>query len=337
MSCLCVEFVNVHCRGVMVGGCAPGCSNSSQKGFRYFAFPRDPERRKEWLVQCKLDNWTRSSNSKLCEAHFEADQFELNRQDAWRKLKPNAVPTIFSFKSCPKRRNPPTKRCTEIRVPRSENSQAITACEQQENDSDEMQLVESLRIPSGEAELQKQLSDMKDRLALLQQLNERRRRKVKRLRKACGTSDERMRCLQQKMNFLTESQNESLARNSTKGYKWGHEITQKALRLRFACGTAGYQALFDEGYPLPYVKTLTRRVSKIHFEPGILQSVIHVLEMKVAKMTVIERDCVLFLGKMEISEGLQLDRTSGSLVDEIGGRLLVAARVMKTAYLPVAH
>lgn len=29
------------------------------------------------------------------QVHFEESQFELHRQDGWRKLKPNAVPTLF--------------------------------------------------------------------------------------------------------------------------------------------------------------------------------------------------------------------------------------------------
>lgn len=37
-----------------------------------------------------------------CQAHFEPSQFEQNRLDGWRKLKPNAVPTIFNTPNPPK-------------------------------------------------------------------------------------------------------------------------------------------------------------------------------------------------------------------------------------------
>lgn len=34
-------------------------------------------------------------DSRLCELHFDDSQFESKRQDGRRKLKPNAIPTIF--------------------------------------------------------------------------------------------------------------------------------------------------------------------------------------------------------------------------------------------------
>ncbi|XP_011685715.1 PREDICTED: uncharacterized protein LOC105448692 [Wasmannia auropunctata] len=37
--------------------------------------------------------------SRLCEHHFDDSQFENHREDKWRKLKPNAVPTIFNDKN----------------------------------------------------------------------------------------------------------------------------------------------------------------------------------------------------------------------------------------------
>lgn len=33
--------------------------------------------------------------------HFEPTQFEQNRVDGWKKLKPNAVPTIFDVPNPP--------------------------------------------------------------------------------------------------------------------------------------------------------------------------------------------------------------------------------------------
>ena len=41
-----------------MGGCAAiNCSNHSCKGFRMFRFPKDPERRKKWIINCRRDNW----------------------------------------------------------------------------------------------------------------------------------------------------------------------------------------------------------------------------------------------------------------------------------------
>lgn len=35
----------------------------------------------------------------MLQVHFTDDQFENNRQDHWRKLKSNAVPTVFEFET----------------------------------------------------------------------------------------------------------------------------------------------------------------------------------------------------------------------------------------------
>ncbi|XP_077550820.1 uncharacterized protein LOC144164188 [Haemaphysalis longicornis] len=44
------------------------------------------------------------------QAHFEEDSFEQNRADGWKKLKPNAVPTVFSFRPLPRHRKAPKQR-----------------------------------------------------------------------------------------------------------------------------------------------------------------------------------------------------------------------------------
>ncbi|KAJ8918517.1 hypothetical protein NQ315_015224, partial [Exocentrus adspersus] len=73
------------------------CTHSLKKGFLMKRFPRDPSRRKEWLIRTKRDNWTPTNNSYLCEVHFAPNMWEKIREDGTRKLKGNAIPTIFSF------------------------------------------------------------------------------------------------------------------------------------------------------------------------------------------------------------------------------------------------
>ena len=86
----------------MVGCCAPNCHNRSEKGLRLFQFPADKDRRQRWFINCRRDKWTPSSGSRLCEEHFESSQFETNRADGWKKLKPNAIPTIFHVPNPPR-------------------------------------------------------------------------------------------------------------------------------------------------------------------------------------------------------------------------------------------
>ncbi|KAJ8912419.1 hypothetical protein NQ315_006085, partial [Exocentrus adspersus] len=95
---------------VMPGCAAVNCTNSSKKGFLMKTFPRDPVRRKQWLIKTRRDNWIPTNTSCLCEVHFAPDMWEKPRVDGTRKLKIDAVPTIFSFSAPQKKRKSPNKR-----------------------------------------------------------------------------------------------------------------------------------------------------------------------------------------------------------------------------------
>nr|XP_039268683.1 THAP domain-containing protein 2-like [Styela clava] len=62
---------------------------------RMFRFPADPVRRKKWLINMRRRHFAPRKYSALCQVHFEITQFELRRADGKKKLKLNAVPTIF--------------------------------------------------------------------------------------------------------------------------------------------------------------------------------------------------------------------------------------------------
>jgi hypothetical protein len=42
--------------------------------------------------------------------HFEESQFEANRADGTKLLRPDAIPTVFSYQPLPRHRKPPCKR-----------------------------------------------------------------------------------------------------------------------------------------------------------------------------------------------------------------------------------
>ncbi|MEQ2159559.1 hypothetical protein GOODEAATRI_024283 [Goodea atripinnis] len=96
----------------MVGCAAFGCTNRSEKGIRMYGFPKDPERRKKWLVQVSRSNLTITrghNNRKLCAAHFEKGQF-VRAQSGQVRLRADAVPTLFLHRPEPKRRKDPAMR-----------------------------------------------------------------------------------------------------------------------------------------------------------------------------------------------------------------------------------
>ncbi|XP_047467001.1 THAP domain-containing protein 2-like [Mugil cephalus] len=76
---------------------AYGCSTGVGKGKKLHRFPREQQRRKIWEQRVKRKNWVASDFSLLCEDHFDESQYERGRADGLRKLKPNAIPTLFIF------------------------------------------------------------------------------------------------------------------------------------------------------------------------------------------------------------------------------------------------
>nr|XP_012226077.1 PREDICTED: THAP domain-containing protein 4-like [Linepithema humile] len=80
---------------------AVNCTNRTEKGVRVFAFPVDDIRRQQWIRNLRRESWTPTKYSRLCEKHFEESQFEIDRADNWRKLKSNAIPTLFDIPDPP--------------------------------------------------------------------------------------------------------------------------------------------------------------------------------------------------------------------------------------------
>ncbi|KAK8769035.1 hypothetical protein V5799_014501 [Amblyomma americanum] len=61
------------------------------------------------------------------DAHFEESCFEQNRADGWKKLKPNAVLTVFPFRVAPRKRKSPRDRTQP--VPTSVNKEVNNPAE----------------------------------------------------------------------------------------------------------------------------------------------------------------------------------------------------------------
>ena len=88
---------------------AYGCNNRSEdasKGISFFRLPlKNPELLKTWIVKLRLENPPIRESSRICSVHFSEDCFERDLKaelmpgtKGRRRLKPDAVPTIFSFK-----------------------------------------------------------------------------------------------------------------------------------------------------------------------------------------------------------------------------------------------
>lgn len=60
-------------------------------------FPNDTLLLKKWLIAMRREKWIPSKSSKICSRHFTDDSYETSPWATQRRLKPNAVPSIFNF------------------------------------------------------------------------------------------------------------------------------------------------------------------------------------------------------------------------------------------------
>lgn len=97
------------------------------------------------------------------------------------------------------------------------------------------------------------------------------------------------------------------AKKTTKFIKWTNSTVTKSLKLKFSCGNNGYQELLKQGYPLPSVRTLQRRLQTLKFDSGIVDEVFQFLKIKVQCFESHERDCTLVLDEMTITPGTTWD------------------------------
>jgi hypothetical protein len=134
---------------------------------------------------------------------------------------------------------------------------------------DNFQEVEnSDELPSDVVKLQQQVKDLQSRLKAAQ--------------RSVRTSKGQQLKQEKKLEKLfAPDQSRALTRTSMRGVPWSAETVKKGLQLRFACGSAGYNLLLRQGFPLPNERTLQRRIQHIEFEPGVLHSVLKYMELKV--------------------------------------------------------
>ncbi|XP_075729900.1 THAP domain-containing protein 1-like isoform X1 [Rhipicephalus microplus] len=92
--------------------CAYNCGKKLHECYAVFLIPqgkRDVLRREQWLLNIGRKNFVPTKNSVVCELHFTEDQFEprILKEFGKKKLKPNAIPTLFSHRPTVKQEKPP--------------------------------------------------------------------------------------------------------------------------------------------------------------------------------------------------------------------------------------
>ncbi|XP_077516522.1 THAP domain-containing protein 5-like [Amblyomma americanum] len=95
--------------------CAYGCNNRGGSGKKKLPIPsgkRNAARRKVWLHRIGRAHFDNVLDPRLCEDHFTEDQFESQvlMNYGIKKLRPDAVPSLFVHRKRRTPRKPPTKR-----------------------------------------------------------------------------------------------------------------------------------------------------------------------------------------------------------------------------------
>ncbi|XP_036412375.1 THAP domain-containing protein 2 isoform X2 [Colossoma macropomum] len=239
-----------------MGGCsAPNCSNSTTIGKQLFRFPKDPVRMRKWLVNCRRD-FVPTPCSRLCQDHFEESQFEeIARSPAGgRKLKPNAIPTLFNVPDPPSPITPhvvlPVKHEAEKDLNVGDHGYARRQ-PRVDPEEEERQRAEEERPCSLCQHYKSQLEQQQQHTARLQREAEEMKKRLHKLSKM-------EKGLQM---FLYEDQIRALtlAKRSRRAV-WSHDTVLTARKIRCAVGVKGYEFLRELGYPLPSYRTLCNRL-----------------------------------------------------------------------------
>ncbi|XP_046862463.1 LOW QUALITY PROTEIN: THAP domain-containing protein 5-like, partial [Xenia sp. Carnegie-2017] len=117
----------------MVNCCVPGCTNYSSKskssGVSFHLIPKDPSRQKAWIARIRRENLPPLSNCYVCSEHFAPDCFKSDLRQKltpWqplkRRLKRDAVPSIFSFGPQPKQCSSTSTNVFSVIEPEANNS-----------------------------------------------------------------------------------------------------------------------------------------------------------------------------------------------------------------------
>lgn len=244
--------------------------------------------------------------------HFADDQWLTKTTNGKKKLKPDAVPTLFSHNPLPQKRKSTYSRSEQPLKKILLDDETIHSLPLQDNNQNIIPAAPS-HDQNDVEKLKKELQAAKNLISKLQ--NENIALKSKIANQASQISKFK-RQLQKKskpisyQKIFNENQVEAIKHGSMIFKKWSNDTVKTALGLRFSCGTNGYENLLALNMPFPSVRTLQRRLQHIRFESGLLSEVFDLLKVKVQNFTLQQKYCVLTLDEMAIKEAIELDLNS---------------------------
>ncbi|XP_018398977.1 PREDICTED: uncharacterized protein LOC108776768 isoform X3 [Cyphomyrmex costatus] len=148
-----------------------------------------------------------------------------------------------------------------------------------------------------------------------------------RLRKKFEIMKYKNRLLQDKINndkykvalkkIFTENQIQVLLAKKSNAKCWSNDTIQRALKLKFTCGTTGYEELLQQGMPFPSLRTLRRKLENFKFESGISNEMFEFLKFKASSFEDIDKECGLVLDEMSITSKTVFDPSTNTMLGNI--------------------
>jgi hypothetical protein len=271
------------------------CETNQKSGISMFKFPKKNELNNIWKNFCGRDKaFNFTSSSVICNLHF--DKNLIRQYNNFARLTKDAVPTINKY--------------NKIKNNENENEN-LTILENKNYLCKIVQLEHNYCIKKSPT-----VNDRSFQCILDQHKNQ--KDENKQLKKEIFRLKQKMKTQAQKINYnvknknskikgLTSYQSKLILRKTKFGTRYDTETIKKGIEMRAVCGIRGYNYLKKNGYPLPSIGFLNRKIKNLNFDSGILDDFILFLGKNVCKMAPDDRRAGLFFDEMSLIPGHEVD------------------------------
>ncbi|KAK0134545.1 DNA transposase THAP9 [Merluccius polli] len=277
---------------------ARGCNNrrssdTRTRGITFHKFPSDAGLRRQWEAATRREGFVATESSKLCSAHFRADDFDRTGQTV--RLRDGATPSVFNFPPRLQRvgvfllyvlpeiykevtRNTNTSRKAEQSLPLDLSLKRFPERKPEPNDD------HPYALSTSPTRLKARLSGALDRVESLERERLNSKARERRAKKAVKSLLEDLKLknlineeLKEKLDFHSDLPIELFSRRSQ---EYTEDQREFALTLHLH-GPKAYTYLRDTLHlPLPHPNTLQRWMQPVDVKPGLNTTMLDMLQRR---------------------------------------------------------
>ncbi|XP_029175548.1 probable basic-leucine zipper transcription factor K [Nylanderia fulva] len=263
----------------MPGCCVKDCNNRSERRFRLFRVPKNKERRHEWLQLIGRD--TLPERAEICEMHFDENQFENNRADKRKLLRPYGKPNLLHLENNSNEvtNNMSTNNDKYEDNANNLNDNSYSNINNGDNTITELEIIstdcgtnKSNHFEATDVVVMSDTASNKNLDEIIKNFEE----QIKKLKKSLNKTVVERNILKRKLQkenarfneIFNEDQKDFITRKTQRGTSWSADTITKALKLYAACGQKGYEEVLRQHLPYPSIRTLQSRIQGLKFKPG---------------------------------------------------------------------